>query len=212
LIVSEQSRLSRDTADTVQLLKELAPASVRVFAYQDDRAISLETPSDTLVTTINAWKDAEGRREASVRTHEALSRKARAAHVTGGRVFGYRNVDVFAGVDTHSRPQRLHVTGEIRADEAAVVQRIFELCAAGYGVKRIAARLNEASAPCPRAAAAARRLGSLECPNGAVPHALSWRRHLEPHEKAQRLRSDPSTTAGSAGVAGQCPRMAHHLR
>jgi DNA invertase Pin-like site-specific DNA recombinase len=86
LIVSEQSRLSRDTADTLQLLKELSWAGVRVFAYQDDRAISLETPGDTLFTTINAWKDAEGRREASVRTHDALARKARAAHVTGGRV------------------------------------------------------------------------------------------------------------------------------
>ena len=103
LIVSEQSRLSRDTADTLQLLKELARAGVRVFAYQDDRAISLETPSDTLVTTINAWKDAEGRREASVRTHDALARKARAAHVTGGRVFGYRNVDVF-GWRRYARP------------------------------------------------------------------------------------------------------------
>jgi site-specific DNA recombinase len=151
LIVSEQSRLSRDTADTLQLLKELARAGVRVFAYQEDRAISLETPSDTLVTTINAWKDAEGRREASVRTHDALARKARAAHVTGGRVFGYRNVDVFAGVDAHGRPQRSHVTREIREDEAAVVQRIFDLCAAGYGVKRIAAQLNETAAPCPRA-------------------------------------------------------------
>jgi Resolvase, N terminal domain/Amidohydrolase family len=64
LIVSEQSRLSRDTADTLQVLKELARAGVRVFAYQDDRAISLETPADTLVTTVNAWKDSEARREA----------------------------------------------------------------------------------------------------------------------------------------------------
>jgi site-specific DNA recombinase len=44
LIVSEQSRLSRDTADTLQVLKELARAGVRVYAYQDDRPISLDTP------------------------------------------------------------------------------------------------------------------------------------------------------------------------
>ena len=54
LIVSEQSRLSRDTADTLQFLKELARAGVRVFGYQDDRPIALETPSDTLFTTMNA--------------------------------------------------------------------------------------------------------------------------------------------------------------
>jgi DNA invertase Pin-like site-specific DNA recombinase len=85
LTVSEQSRLSRDTSDTLQVLKELARAGVRVFAYQDDRAISLETPSDTLLTTVNAWKDSEARREASVRTYDALARKARAWHVAGGR-------------------------------------------------------------------------------------------------------------------------------
>jgi site-specific DNA recombinase len=151
LIVSEQSRLSRDTADTLQFLKELARAGVRVFTYQDDRPISIETPSDTLVTTINAWKDSEARRESSVRTHEALARKAKAAHVTGGRVFGYRNVDVFSGVDAHGRPLRSHVTREIRKDEAAVVRRIFELCAGGLGVKRIASSLNVAGLPRPRA-------------------------------------------------------------
>ena len=104
LIVSEQSRISRDTADTLQVLKELARAGVRVYGYQDDRAISLETPGDTLVTTINAWKDSEARRESSVRTYDAMARKARAAHVTGGRVFGYRNVDVYSGTDAHGRP------------------------------------------------------------------------------------------------------------
>lgn len=151
LVVSEQSRLSRDTADTLQFLKELARAGVRVYAYQDDRAISLDTPGDTPLTTINAWKDSQGWREASVRSHDALARKARAGHVTGGRVFGYRNVDVYDGTDAHGRPLRSHVTREIRDDEAAVVRRIFELSAGGYGVKRIAAQLNAKGAPCPRA-------------------------------------------------------------
>jgi DNA invertase Pin-like site-specific DNA recombinase len=36
LILSEQCRLSRDTGDTLQVLKELARAGVRVFAYRDD--------------------------------------------------------------------------------------------------------------------------------------------------------------------------------
>jgi DNA invertase Pin-like site-specific DNA recombinase len=156
LIVSEQSRLSRDTADTLQVLKELARAGVRVFAYLDDRAISLETPADTLVTTVNAWKDSEARREASVRTHDALARKARAAHVTGGRVFGYRNVNVYSGTDPHGRPIRAHVTRQIHDDEAGIVRRIFDLCAQGYGVKRIAGLLNEAGAPSPRAQQARR--------------------------------------------------------
>jgi site-specific DNA recombinase len=156
LIVSEQSRLSRDTSDTLQLLKELARAGVRVFAYQDDRAISLETPADTLFTTVNAWKDSEARRESSVRVHAALARKARAAHVTGSRCFGYRNRDVCEGTDAHGRPRRSHVRREIHEGEAAVVRRIFELCATGTGIKGTATILNEAGAPSPRAQQARR--------------------------------------------------------
>ncbi len=71
--------------------------------------------------------------------------------MTGGRVFGYRNVDVLAGVDAHGRPMRSHVTREIVEAEAAVVRRIFELCAAGLGTKRIARALNEDGEPSPRA-------------------------------------------------------------
>jgi site-specific DNA recombinase len=150
LIVSEQSRLSRDTADTLQVLKELARAGVRVYAYQDDRPISLDTPADTLFTTVNAWKDSEARRESSVRVHDALGRKARVGHVTGGRVFGYRNRDVFQGTDAHGRPRRSHVRREIHDAEAVVVRRIFDPCAAGIGVKGTATILNDAGAVSPR--------------------------------------------------------------
>jgi site-specific DNA recombinase len=151
LIVSEQSRLSRDTADTLQVLKELARAGVRVYAYQDDRPISLDTPADTLFTTVNAWKDSEARRESSVRVHDALGRKARVGHVTGGRVFGYRNRDVFQGTDAHGRAGQSHVRRGIHDAEAVVVRRMFDLCAAGIGVKGTATILNDAGAVSPRA-------------------------------------------------------------
>jgi site-specific DNA recombinase len=206
LIVSEQSRLSRDTADTLQFLKELARAGVRVFTYQDDRPISIETPSDTLVTTINAWKDSEARRESSVRTHEALARKAKAAHVTGGRVFGYRNVDVFSGVDAHGRPLRSHVTREIRKDEAAVARRIFELCAGGLGVKRIASSLNVAGLPRPRAqqgraTAGARRACGASSSATSIG-ALSG--GTEPRSGTPSARCRCATVTGSSGCGWTC--------
>jgi DNA invertase Pin-like site-specific DNA recombinase len=136
LIVSEQSRLSRDTSDTLQVLKELARAGVRVFGYQDDRAISLETPSDTLFTTVNAWKDSEARREASVRTYDALARKARASHVAGGRVFGcathhYRGVAMCAnGLELRREvvePALLSaIEGEMPRDRGSLERRLRE--------------------------------------------------------------------------------------
>lgn len=75
-----------------------------------------------------------------------MSRKAKAGHVTGGRVFGYDNVEVL-GISG----ERSHVTRKINGAEAAVVRRIFELSAAGAGLTRITKTLNEEGAPAARA-------------------------------------------------------------
>jgi hypothetical protein len=63
---------------------------------------------------------------------DAMVRKARARHVTGGQCFGYRNVDV-TGPGPDGRMHRQYVRREIVAVEAAIVRRIFELCATGDG-------------------------------------------------------------------------------
>jgi hypothetical protein len=74
-----------------------------------------------------------------------MSRKARAGHVTGGRVFGYDNVEVLDAAG-----KRSHVERRINEAEAAVVRRIFELCAAGTGYARMSKLLNAEHAPAPR--------------------------------------------------------------
>src|SRR5262249_39556966 len=62
-------------------------------------------------------------------------------------VFGYDNVDV-AGADG----RRLHVVRRVNEEQAAVVRRIFALCAEGQGFTRIAKALNEDSVAPPRGA------------------------------------------------------------
>jgi hypothetical protein len=184
-----------------------------VFGYQDDRAISLETPSDTLFTTVNAWKDSEARREASVRTYDALARKARASHVAGGRVFADRNVDVCNGTDVHGRPVRSHVTREIHEDEAAVVRRIFELRQARRPTDgRPACLLNEAGAPSPMPQQA-RRAGWSASSVRTVLFRELYRGvvHWSRNPKAKRVRptaSEPSRSVrvGAAGRAGVADR------
>jgi site-specific DNA recombinase len=74
-----------------------------------------------------------------------MSRKARAGHVTGGRVFGYDNVDVWAG------SQRSHVERRINETEAAIIRRIFALSIDGHGGKAIAKMLNADGTASPRA-------------------------------------------------------------
>jgi hypothetical protein len=78
-----------------------------------------------------------------------MLRKARAGHVTGGRVFGYDNVPM-TGTDGQGREVRDHVARQINEAEAAVVRQIFALSAAGAGFAAIAKRLNDAGAVAPR--------------------------------------------------------------
>jgi hypothetical protein len=74
-----------------------------------------------------------------------MHRKAKAGHVTGGRVFGYDNVDV---LDANGK--RSHVERRINETEAVIVRRIFSLRAEGVGQTRIAKTLNAGRAIAPR--------------------------------------------------------------
>jgi site-specific DNA recombinase len=151
LVISELSRLGREQIETQGLLKTLSQAGVRVFLYLEDRELSVANPTDKLMNSMTSFADELEREKARQRTYDALQRKARVGHVTGGRVFGYRNVDVLAGTDVHGRPIRSHVVREIHEAEALVVRQIFQLCAEGFGITTIAKRLNADGALTPRA-------------------------------------------------------------
>ena len=96
--------------------------------------------------SLTTFADELEREKARQRTYDALERKARAGHVTGGACFGYRNVEV-VGADG----RRSHVTQEVDSAEAAIVRQVFELCANGLGQKAIAKQLNMEGAQAPRA-------------------------------------------------------------
>lgn len=145
LIMSEESRLGREAIETAFALKQLVTAGVRVFFYMEDRERTLDSPTDKIMLSLTAFADELEREKARHRVTDAMVRKARAGHVTGGRVFGYDNVEI---LDAAGR--RSHVERRINDAEAATVRRIFELAAEGVGQKRIALRLNADDAPSPR--------------------------------------------------------------
>src|SRR5687768_13533232 len=60
----------------------------------DDRERTLDSPTDKIMLSLTAFADELEREKARQRTYDAMSRKARAGQVTGGRVFGYDNVEV----------------------------------------------------------------------------------------------------------------------
>jgi site-specific DNA recombinase len=153
LIMSEESRLGREAIETAYALKQLITAGVRVFFYLEDRERTLHTPIDKVLMSVTGFADEVERDKARQRTYDALLRKATSLHVTGGRVFGYDNREVLGEiVGPDGRRKRLYVERVINHDEAPTVRRIFDMCANGDGIRRIAIALNDNGivAPVPR--------------------------------------------------------------
>jgi DNA invertase Pin-like site-specific DNA recombinase len=144
LIMSEGSRLGREQIEPAYALKQLVQAGVRVFFYLEDRERTLDSPTDKVMLSLTAFADELEREKARQRTTDAMLRKARAGHVTGGVVFGYDNVEVRT-----PEGQRILVDRRVNDLEAAVVRRIFNRCADGAGLRTIAHELNADRAPAP---------------------------------------------------------------
>jgi Resolvase, N terminal domain len=88
IVMSEES-LGRESIETAYALKQIVSAGVRVFFYLEGRERTLDTSTDKLLMSVTAFADELEREKARQRTYDAMQRKAKAGHVTGGRVFGY---------------------------------------------------------------------------------------------------------------------------
>ncbi len=86
---------------------------MRVFFYLEDRERTLDSPTDKIMMSLTAFADELEREKGRQRTYDAMLRKAKAGHVTGGRVFGYDNVEVLS-----ASGDRSHVMRQINDTEA----------------------------------------------------------------------------------------------
>ena len=145
LVMSEESRLGREAIETAYALKQLVTAGVRVFFYLEDRERTLDSPTDKIMLSLTAFADELEREKARQRTYDAMLRKAKAGHVTGGRVFGYDNVEML-GADG----KRAFVVRKVNDAEAEIVRVIFDLSRKGRGLNAIAKLLNSQGAVAPR--------------------------------------------------------------
>src|SRR5215468_7433401 len=92
VIVSELSRIGRDTVRTPAAVMRIEEAGVEIRSYLSDAPISLADESSEIHTIFNSLASSFERRRARQRTYDALRRRAEAGAVTGGRVFGYANI------------------------------------------------------------------------------------------------------------------------
>jgi DNA invertase Pin-like site-specific DNA recombinase len=151
LIVIDASRLGRESIETAHILKQFSLAGVRIFSYLDDQEILMDGLMDKMKLAFTGLMDEGERYRAQQRTFDAMHRKALLGHVTGGRVYGYDNVEIASSVlDAYGRPKRDHVERRINEEQAIVVRRIFHLCAEGKGMVSVAKLLNDEGLPAPR--------------------------------------------------------------
>jgi DNA invertase Pin-like site-specific DNA recombinase len=88
LVMSEESRLGRESIELSYALKQLVQAGVRVFLSLEDRERTLDSPIEKVMLSLATFADEIEREKARQRTYDAMLRRAKAGHVTGGRVFG----------------------------------------------------------------------------------------------------------------------------
>jgi DNA invertase Pin-like site-specific DNA recombinase len=148
LLVTDRDRIGREQIETSYILTQLIRAGVRVFECKatDGREITLGSATDKMVNAVLDGAAEIEREKAHERTREAMVKKAKAGHVTGGRKFGYENVEILG-----PNGERSHVDRRVNPIQAAVVLRIFRLADQGWGIKCIAHTLNAEAAPTPRA-------------------------------------------------------------
>ncbi len=145
LIMSEESRLGRESIETSYALKQIMDADVRVFFYLENRERTLDNAMDKVMLSLTNFASEFERERASLRAFDKSLGKAKAGHVTGGKVFGYDNRDILSAEGI-----RQHVIRVINEGQAAIVRQIFKMFQERMGLSRIAKQLNNEQVSPPR--------------------------------------------------------------
>jgi hypothetical protein len=193
LVAQHEDRLSRrDGDESFGELKTIARAGVQVWFYDARTRLEYGTFATNAVGFLKGEMAAEFRRVIGRKTVESLRRKASHGFVTGGRVYGYDNVQFRAADGT-----LLHTERRANTSEAAAVLRAYEMYAAGSGLSTIAHALNAHGVPSPRVQQGQGRIGGwcvatvremLKRPlyRGEVIHGRM--RKLEADQEGHRVR------------------------
>lgn len=131
LVMYAEDRLGRDVVETGYLTKQIVDSGVRLF-FADGTERKLGNSTDALLMAISNFGAAFERERASARVRDKMFAKAKAGHATGRSAFGYESVAVNG-----------HKELRVNAAKAEIVRRIFDWCQEGFGIARIAFKLNE---------------------------------------------------------------------
>lgn len=139
LLVRDQDRIGRDAGRTMTAIESILDAGGRVIEYSTGH----EAQSDLMARGMIGFRGIFAQLERAMiakRTRDAHLAMAKQGRVTGGMVYGYRNVRTPAGVHH-----------EIDEAQAAIVREVFALRAAGDSPRRIGIELNTRGIASPHA-------------------------------------------------------------
>jgi DNA invertase Pin-like site-specific DNA recombinase len=143
LLLTEPSRLGREQVMSAYTLQVIRSAGVRVYVLDGPggraRELTLDTAQEKFLSAVAGYTDEVERERVAKRVTDAMRHRAEEGYVTGGACYGYDNVRVDG-----------HVERRINVQQAAVIVRIFKLCAQGHGRRGIAKHLNAEGCTPPR--------------------------------------------------------------
>ncbi len=123
------------------MLGQIRAAGVRIWFYLTNEQLKFDSATDKFMVSAVAFAAELEREKASQRSRDALLGKAEHGFNTGGRVYGYDNVSVYAQA-TGGQQVRSHTEYRVDPAEAEVVRSIFHMYADGHGMKAVARTLN----------------------------------------------------------------------
>ena len=142
VLVDDTSRLSRDLANSLDIVKQMKFAGIRVVFIS--QGFDTSAPQTQTLVTVHGLVDSLYLEELAKKTFRGVEQRALDGLHTGGRCFGYRNVPIedLSHLDSHGRQAIRGVRLEVDLAQAETVRRIFERYAHGHSQKKIAQDLN----------------------------------------------------------------------
>lgn len=142
VLVDDTSRLSRDLANSLDIVKQMKFAGIRVVFIS--QGFDTSAPQTQTLVTVHGLVDSLYLEELAKKTFRGVEQRALDGLHTGGRCFGYRNVPIedLSQLDSHGRPAIRGVRLEVDLAQAETVRRIFERYAHGHSLKKVAQDLN----------------------------------------------------------------------
>ena len=143
VICKSISRLSRNTADTVAIIRRLQELGITCY-FEKESLDTGDMKSEFILTTLAALAQEESR-TISENLRWSFDRRAPKGDLPNYEVYGYRLSDEIEVTDTGYRRRK----AEIIPDEAEVIKEIFRLYADGLSITDISHVLNHRKIPAP---------------------------------------------------------------